>query len=413
MRTLVRIAVVALLALPFSACTDKTDLLRPKSSADLLIPWYPVERLPTIKLPSPEDFAQITAGYYHTCARKYNNKVYCWGRDAEGQVGQWTTKVCASSGALCIDKPTYIMDAKVVDAGGNHACALNSANAAFCWGSSSHGQLGANVYGSVSSPVPVSGGLTFSSISAGASSTCGTTSGGMFCWGAIVSGGGAAASGVPSPTLISSYNGYSSVSVGYLHACGYYNFGGSYRGVECWGNNRFGQTGIDPATFPIAPFTINSQLGVTNGPASIESDFTCADVEAGTVQCMGYNYWGQLGNGQTGNSTHIPQTVGGGQQLHGVAVGVNHACALDANNAIYCWGNGYHGQLGNNASGIYTSPQLVTGGRTYRAVAAGYLHTCAIGTDNHIYCWGNNHNGQLGTQYPGGWVSNPVQAIDP
>lgn len=412
MRALVRIALVALFALPFSACSDKADLLRPKASAELLIPFDPVLRPPKILLPNPEDFVEITAGFYHTCARKNNNKVYCWGRDAEGQVGLGTTKICASSGALCIDKPSYVMDARVVDAGGFHACALDSANAAFCWGSSSHGQVGAGSYGTISSPVPVSGGLTFTSISAGQFSSCATASAGMYCWGAIVSGGGAALTGSPTPSQISTYNGYNSVSVGYLHACGYYSIG-IYRGVDCWGNNRFGQAGSDPMTFPIVPFTLASGFGTPNAKASTEVDFTCADIEDGTVQCMGYNGWGQLGNGQSGGSTHVAQSVGSGKQLHGVSVGTNHACALDPNGAIYCWGNGYHGQLGNNASGIYAAPQLVTGGRTYRAVAAGYLHTCAIGTDNHIYCWGNNYNGQLGTQYPGGWVSNPVQSIDP
>jgi alpha-tubulin suppressor-like RCC1 family protein len=132
----------------------------------------------------------------------------------------------------------------------------------------------------------------------------------------------------------------------------------------------------------------------------------------GVVQCLGYNGWGQLGNGGF-TSTHLAQTVGGGMALHGVSTGSNHACALDASNRAQCWGNGYWGQLGNSASNVFASPQAVAGGRSYRAIANGTLHTCAIGTDNHIYCWGNNHYGQLGTQYPGGWVWSPVQALDP
>ena len=33
-------------------------------------------------------------------------------------------------------------------------------------------------------------------------------------------------------------------------------------------------------------------------------------------------------------------------QLHGVSTGSNHACALDAAGAAWCWGNGYSGQVG-------------------------------------------------------------------
>jgi alpha-tubulin suppressor-like RCC1 family protein len=62
---------------------------------------------------------------------------------------------------------------------------------------------------------------------------------------------------------------------------------------------------------------------------------------------------------------------------------------------------------------VYTTPQTVSGGKTFRAVAAGMYHTCGIGTDNRIYCWGWNNYGQLGTMYPGGWVTSPVQTLDP
>jgi alpha-tubulin suppressor-like RCC1 family protein len=121
------------------------------------------------------------------------------------------------------------------------------------------------------------------------------------------------------------------------------------------------------------------------------------------VQCFGNEAEGELGNGQSGwgLSTTIPQTVqtvGGAQQFHGVSAGVQHACALDANSAAWCWGAGLYGQLGQGSSiSIAANAQQVTGGHTYRAIAPGYRHTCAIGTDNHIYCWGQNNYRQLGT----------------
>ena len=361
----------------------------------------PPPRLP----PSPENFASITAGAFHTCVTRNNGNTYCWGANHLGQVGVTSTQTC--TGVACVDRPRFVMAASQVEAGVDHTCALNASGAAFCWGNSNYGQLGAGIYGSLASPVAVSGGHVFSSISAGEYSTCGTTAGGMYCWGAIVN----AVNGVDVPTQVFAWNGFQSVSVGYLHACTLYVVG-SWREVDCWGKNTDGQAGLPPAQFPFVTPTLRSSLGTAAARVTTQVDHTCADQVDGTVQCVGINGWGQLGNGTFAASSQA-QTVAGGMPLHGVATGTDHSCALDSTNRAYCWGNGYWGQLGNGVSGVNASAQPVSGGRTFRAIATGYLHTCAIGTDNHVYCWGSNHYGQLGTQYPGGWMATPVQTLDP
>jgi hypothetical protein len=75
-------------------------------------------------------------------------------------------------------------------AGGEHTCGLTATGAAYCWGSNSNGQLGTGTIGGTFVPAgPVSGGLTFVSLSAGGSYTCGVTpSGAIYCWGANASG---------------------------------------------------------------------------------------------------------------------------------------------------------------------------------------------------------------------------------
>jgi alpha-tubulin suppressor-like RCC1 family protein len=431
--------VLALASLPLAACavsaadSNSNEESIGSNSSAVICPARgclgdrpPIERPPifTITLPNPEDFIEITAGVHHTCARKNNGNVYCWGINDHGQTGTGPTTTC--SGVNCVNRPRQVGlgAAMQVDAGGYHTCALDTSGAAYCWGYGNNGQVGVvsggqfpvPVYGDFSSPMAVSGGLTFSSISGGTYSTCGTSSSGLYCWGGIMYGGGAANTGVGVPTPVTTpsgatVQGYSSVSVGYLHGCALFVVGG-WRSVDCWGYNRYGQAGQDPATWPNVIATLATMFGSSVGRVKTEDNFTCVDQNDGTVQCIGYGGWGQLGNGQF-NQTHQPQSVGNGQALHGVDTGINHACALDPNGAAYCWGNGYWGQLGNAVSGVSASPVAVGGGHTYRAIAAGYLHTCAIGTDNHIYCWGSNTYGQLGTQYPGGWVSSPVQAIDP
>jgi alpha-tubulin suppressor-like RCC1 family protein len=384
------------------------SLLGVGASAQILLDPRPFPRPIPIPLPNPEDFVSITAGDYHTCVSKLNGNTYCWGLNHLGQVGIGSSRTC--SGYNCVDRPRIVMGAvKQVDAGRDHTCAMDTSGVVKCWGVSNYGQLGAGVYGDSSTTGPQTvPGHVFTSISAGQSSTCGTSTAGMFCWGKIVN----STYGTPNPTLIFGWNGYQNVSVGHQHACAVYIVG-SWREADCWGYNNYGQTGIDPAWFLNVPATLLSSLGTSVSRVSTQADYTCGDQTNGTVQCMGVNGWGQLGNGATGYTPVFQaQNVGGGMMLAGVSTGPNHACALGTNGAAYCWGNGYAGQVGV-ASGVYTTPQTVSGGKTFRAVAAGMYHTCGIGTDNRIYCWGWNNYGQLGTMYPGGWVTSPVQTLDP
>jgi alpha-tubulin suppressor-like RCC1 family protein len=129
-----------------------------------------------------------------------------------------------------------------------------------------------------------------------------------------------------------------------------------------------------------AIYTEPSQFGMAVNGVTTEGSFTCVDQQSGVVQCAGLNNLGQLGNGKFATGPDgTPQTVGGGQLLHGVTTGINHACALDDRNAAWCWGRGDDGQLGNGVMGVFNTPQPVLGGHTFRAIAAGKAHTCAIG----------------------------------
>jgi alpha-tubulin suppressor-like RCC1 family protein len=365
---------------------------------------FVIVRPPKLIPPNPEDFVSITAGDYHTCATKRNGNTYCWGLNNLGQVGTSNSSNCVN----CVTQPRLVITGSTqVDAGRDHTCALNSVGVASCWGNSNYGQLGSGpgLYGWQPSPIPVYGGQSFSSISAGQSSTCGTTATGMFCWGAIVNG----LYGQPIPSLVLSGNYYQNITVGYLHACSVYIVG-DYRSADCFGNNRFGQQAIDPAQLPYTPPTVGTLFGKAVWRMATQGDYTCVDQANGSVQCAGYNGWGQLGSGSF-TTTYQPQTVAGATS--GVVTGPNHACALNAAAGLVCWGNGYWGQLGNGATAVFPTPQTVAGGRTYRAVAPGFLHTCAIGTDNQIYCWGSNTYGQLGSSWAGSWTSTPVQAVFP
>lgn len=89
---------------------------------------------------------KISAGDTHTCAIA-NARVYCWGDNSDGQLGNRTSGWLTNSTtpvAVAIDGNSALLGKEVVDVsvGAEFTCALASDGAAACWGSNGNGQLG-------------------------------------------------------------------------------------------------------------------------------------------------------------------------------------------------------------------------------------------------------------------------------
>ena len=85
-----------------------------------------------------------------------------------GLPGQRNTGTRRSPG-----KVTGTQDWLDLGVGTNHACAITTANLAWCWGSNNHGELGDSTTTASTTPVPSAKGLTFLHIEAGALTSCG------------------------------------------------------------------------------------------------------------------------------------------------------------------------------------------------------------------------------------------------
>ena len=101
---------------------------------------------------------------------------YCWGGRGElGDARRPEPRPLPVAGGLTF---------ATVSAGYVHACGVTTAGAAYCWGEGSYGQLGDGTTTYSTTPVRVAGGLTFAAVSAGRDHTCGvTTTGVAYCWG--------------------------------------------------------------------------------------------------------------------------------------------------------------------------------------------------------------------------------------
>jgi alpha-tubulin suppressor-like RCC1 family protein len=340
-------------------------------------------------------WATVAVGGSHTCATKTNGTLWCWGLNTSGQLGD-TTLVQKTSPVQVGVATTWTS----VSAGGSHTCAIQSSggnNTLWCWGLNANGQVGnGGVVTPQSTPVQAGAATTWSSVSAGTSYTCGTQTGGtnntLWCWGLNTNGqiGDNTVVQKTSPTQIGVLTTWTIVSAGGAHTCGRK----SDSSLWCWGLNANGQLG--DAT--VAQKQVPTQIaGTTWTSVSAGGSHTCATKTSGgtTLWCWGWNTTGQLGDATVVQKTS-PVQVGLLTTWGAVAAGGTHTCALQAAGTLWCWGNGYNGQLGNGAPHETNIALQVGANLTWATAAIGVGHTCAIRTDHTMWCVGYNANGELG-----------------
>lgn len=125
----------------------------------------------------------------------------------------------------------------------------------------------------------------------------------------------------------------------------------------------------------------------------------------GSAWGVGYNSFGQLGNGtRTSNFNTATQVVGLGDVVE-VAAGYAHSFFVTSDGALWATGWNRYCQLGLEDEvspavpvfgDVVTEPVLV-GLPDIASVAAGYLHSVAVQTDGTVWAWGSDGTGQLST----------------
>ena len=133
-------------------------------------------------------YATISAGHSHSCAVDTTDVAYCWGYNASGRVG-----VAPLLGSLDITAPVAVSGGHPftsVSAGGSHTCAIDPSGQAWCWGHDAEGQLGDGwVWERTGLPVAVDGDRDATLVASGGSHSCYRDSEGYaWCWGSNSSG---------------------------------------------------------------------------------------------------------------------------------------------------------------------------------------------------------------------------------
>ena len=182
--------------------------------------------------------------------------------------------------------------------------------------------------------------------------------------------------------------------------------------LRCWGNNNSqGVLGynndsadnIGDDEFPFSRGDVNigedvlaASIGVPNDNAN---GWACVLTVEGKVRCWGYGDNGRLGNNATTNilpSSFPPADVALPVSIIQITTGKSHACALLNTGAVRCWGGGYAGKTGYDATvdiadGTGTNIEDigdVNVGTTVSFLEAGPFNTCVVTTSHKARCWG-------------------------
>lgn len=131
----------------------------------------------------------ISAGRYHTCAIASDNQVYCWGSNENGRLGNNST--ADSLVPVAVDT-SGVLAGKTVEeltARDNFSCVIASDKRVYCWGANQYGQLGDGTLHDASAPAAVDtsgalAGLDIAEIDSRTGTTCATAiDRSVYCWG--------------------------------------------------------------------------------------------------------------------------------------------------------------------------------------------------------------------------------------
>jgi len=341
---------------------------------------------------APSKASTVSAGYLHTCAVTSKGAARCWGANEYGQLGNNSTTDSSTPVGV------YGLGSKVknITSGYLHSCALTTNGRVWCWGNNTYGQLGNNSTTNSARPVAVAGlGRGVRAIDAGWFDTCAITArGAVKCWGNNSYGqlGNNTTTSSLTPVQVHGLTrGAKAVSASYFHTCAITAKGAA----KCWGNNSWGELGDNTANESAKPVGV---YGLNKRVKQISAGYTstCAVTTKGAAKCWGSNLYGQLGDSSTTTTGKPVNVYGLGSDIKSVKAGGYHACALTTAGGVRCWGLNDEGQLGDNSTISSLKPVVVATADKMRVITSGFEHTCAMTAQRAITCWGYNQRGQLG-----------------
>ena len=333
---------------------------------------------------------KLARGFTHMCAIM-SGDLFCWGNNNSAQLGLGDTA----------DRlvPTR-HEGRWLDACGTEesSCGIQADGALYCWGDNTKGELGLGDRTARKAPTRVGTDNDWAQVSCIGLFVCALrNSGALYCWGENSEGapGQADASGSPdvlTPSVVAEGTTYRMVSAGQGSVCAIDTGGALY----CWGRNTQAQLGLGSTTMmqvrkPTRVGTLSDWKSVAAG-----QEQTLAVREDGSLWSWGIEAEGARGLTTLLSPVVTPTRVTGVSNWKQITSARLGSCGVTEDGALYCWGRGVEGQIGNGTTTSVRTPTRVGDGQDWREVRIGYFFACGLRSDASVWCWGENFGGMLG-----------------
>ncbi|HMV67190.1 MAG TPA: hypothetical protein PKA64_10095, partial [Myxococcota bacterium] len=375
----------------------------------------------------------LQAGEYHTCAALDNGTVKCWG-NAQGLGYEGTVRRGDNANEMGGNLPVVALPAGTsitqVTTGGGQSCGLTACGELYCWGANNYGQVGVGVVGAtIAAPVaPIDFG-TLHYVPSSTAQACNVNR-------------------RPSAPVIDvvrvgppdAYDLRCTLVTPSVDADGdaiHYSLSWEFEGAPYTGftlSHTLANDTVPASQIEVGRYTCVATPYDAGGAGDAGRDgllaydpaldvvdtwgtHVCAALDDGSVKCMGYNAYGQLGIGSTTawgteladlGDNAIAVNLGAGHTAVEVATGWYHTCALLDDGKVRCWGRNDYGELGLGKAGQIgdaagevgddtLDPVVDLGtGRAALRVDAGSSMTCAVLDNGKVKCWGYSADERLG-----------------
>jgi alpha-tubulin suppressor-like RCC1 family protein len=287
-----------------------------------------------VKLPKGAKLTSIRSGCDHNLALTSTGTVLAWGLNKYGQLGDGTTKNRRTPVQVKLPKGTKVT---AISTGCNHSLAVTSTGKLYAWGFNKYGQLGDGTTKNRHTPVQVKlpSGAKAGILAGGCDYSLANTSQGLFGWGQNDEGqfGNDTTTSSTTPVLIpllfrgAGPGTITSLFAGCDHSMALFSKGG----LLAWGNNNAGQLGNGTTASSDKPVVVSIPTGDKIRSIAEGCFNGLALTTTGTVLAWGANAAGELGTGSVAPSDVpipvdlepglVPTAIGSGPAAqHGLAI---------------------------------------------------------------------------------------------
>lgn len=392
---------------------------------------------------APLRATQVCAGIGFACALRTDHTVACWGEAASGTIGVDVATTCPALGVPeeCATSPLVVplegggtlTSVEEIGCGEDFACARTTDTHVRCWGRNYGSMLGVVGDGPRGArEVTNAGGIAITGVTqlaVGSGHTCALQGpSNVTCWGqndrVQVGHGMTATTGelaAPSPALTSAGSIAALVMMSET-TCVVHD--GATRELHCLGSNVHGELGVDPATLTMTAglrlldlVTLRAGMPATDAFSGGNAHACALDADS-HVQCWGYNDYDSLGRHVfTVVDEPVPAPLFGPASLVAfdalfVGTSATNGCAIEhGTGRVYCWGGNASGQLARDpAMGDGLDAAAIDALPPIAQGACGQEHCCAVDDNQQVWCWGGNLLGDLGRGFASAFEWHPAVA---